>query len=48
MSISAQRTSEQLKEIIEDEMNTDTVHGRFRSKWRMARRSSIQKIQAQY
>jgi hypothetical protein len=48
MSLSAQLTSEQVKEIIEDEKNTDKVHGRFRSKWRMVRRSSIQKIQAQY
>jgi len=48
MSVSAQLTSEQLKEIIEDEKTRTKVQGRFRSKWRMVRSSSIQKIQSQH
>jgi hypothetical protein len=48
MSISTQLTSEQLKEIIEEERTQTMVQGRFWSKWRMVRRYLIQIIPAQY
>jgi len=47
MSPSTQLTSEQLKEIIEDERRPTTVQDRFRSKW-IVRRSSIQIIPVQF